>query len=263
MNKRENLIRTIRFETPEYIPMDFIINDACWNHYDHNALFDLIESHSLLFPDFKRPDSKYKPQYLVTALADIPYTDPWNCVWKTAEDGITGSVHGHPLASLDSFAKYGAPDSSITDGTYPIDWNLLSKEVEALKASGKFILGGLPHGHTFLRIQDIRGYENFIFDMVDEIPDIFKLIEMVEEFNYSFISKWIGLEPDMISYPEDLFYRINSVIIEIPSLRDRKEDIPSLSSFFLKRFSFENKKILVQFWKQDWIILTDITGLGI
>ncbi|MCK5198434.1 MAG: hypothetical protein KAR21_08790 [Spirochaetales bacterium] len=212
MNKRENLLRTIRFETPEYVPMDFVINDACWNHYDHNVLFDLIESHPLLFPDFKRPDGNYKPQYLVTALADKPYTDPWQCVWKTAEDGITGSVHGHPLASWDNFDRYKAPDPLKTDGTYPVDWNVLSKEVEALKAAGQFVQGGLPHGHTFLRIQDIRGYENFIFDMVDEIPDIFKLIEMVEEFNLTYISKWLDLEPDMISYPEDLGMQVGPML---------------------------------------------------
>ena len=150
MNKRENLLRTIRFETPEYVPMDFVINDACWNHYDHNVLFDLIESHPLLFPDFKRPDGSYKPQYLVTAITDKPYVDPWQCVWKTAEDGITGSVHGHPLASWDNFDKYKAPDPLKTDGTYPVDWNVLSKEVEALKAAGQFVQGGAaPWAYLF------------------------------------------------------------------------------------------------------------------
>lgn len=175
-------------------------------------LFDLIESHPLLFPGFKRPSGKYHPEYLITAIAERPYTDPWHCVWKTAEDGITGSVYGHPLTSWNSFAGYMAPDPSKTDGTYPIDWNLMSKEVESLKAAGQFVQGGLPHGHTFLRIQDIRGYENFIFDMCDENPDIYKLIEMVEDFNYIFISKWIELEPDMISYPEDLGMQVGPML---------------------------------------------------
>ncbi len=212
MNKRENLLRTIRFETPDYIPMDFVINDACWNHYDHNVLFDLMESHSLLFPDFQRPESNYNPDYLVTAIADKPYTDPWNCVWKTAVDGITGSVHGHPLASWDRFSGYRAPNPLETDGTYPIDWNVLSDEIKTAKMDGQFTIGGLPHGHTFLRIQDIRGYENFIFDMVDEVPEIYKLIEMVEEFNFVYISKWLDLEPDMISYPEDLGMQVGPML---------------------------------------------------
>lgn len=212
MTNRENLLRTIKFETPEYIPINFCINAACWNHYDHNALLDLIESHSLLFPDFTRSSSNQQPEYLVNALADSPYTDPWQCVWETAEDGITGSVHQHPLESWDKFPDYQAPDPLKTDGTYPIDWNALAKQIKAMKADGQFTKGGLPHGHTFLRLQDIRGYENFLFDMFDEDANIVKLIDMVEEFNFGYISKWLELEPDMISYPEDLGMQVGPML---------------------------------------------------
>lgn len=38
------------------------------------------------------------------------------------------------------------------------------------------------------------------------------------------------------SFREDLLYRINTIQIEIPPLRDRKEDIPSLVAFFLKKY---------------------------
>ena len=43
MNQRENKLRAIRFETPDVIPMTFHINDACWHHYDQEALKDLME----------------------------------------------------------------------------------------------------------------------------------------------------------------------------------------------------------------------------
>jgi uroporphyrinogen decarboxylase len=212
VTKRVNLLRTIRFETPEYIPMEFVINNACWHHYNHDFLFDSMESHPQLFPNFKRPEGKYQPKYLVNAIADVPYIDPWQCVWKTSENGITGAVHGHPLGSWNDFPKYTAPNPSKTDGTYPVDWNVLSKEVKAKKKAGEFIIGGLPHGHTFLRLQDIRGYENFIFDMVDEIPEALKLIEMIEEFNLAYISKWLDLEPDMVTYPEDLGMQVGPML---------------------------------------------------
>ncbi len=44
MNYRENVLRAIRFEKPDYIPMAFRINGACWHHYDQNALQDLMDA---------------------------------------------------------------------------------------------------------------------------------------------------------------------------------------------------------------------------
>ncbi|MBU6400487.1 MAG: sigma-54 dependent transcriptional regulator [Verrucomicrobia bacterium] len=38
-------------------------------------------------------------------------------------------------------------------------------------------------------------------------------------------------------FREDLFYRLNVVRIQIPPLRDRREDIPLLVSYFLKKFA--------------------------
>jgi DNA-binding NtrC family response regulator len=38
-------------------------------------------------------------------------------------------------------------------------------------------------------------------------------------------------------FREDLLYRINTIQIEIPPLRDRREDIPPLAEFFLKKYA--------------------------
>src|SRR3990172_7810805 len=43
-------------------------------------------------------------------------------------------------------------------------------------------------------------------------------------------------------FREDLFYRLNVVSVETPPLRDRKDNIPALAEFFVKRFSTELKK---------------------
>jgi two-component system response regulator HydG len=43
-------------------------------------------------------------------------------------------------------------------------------------------------------------------------------------------------------FREDFFYRINVIQIEIPPLRDRKDDIPLLVSHFLSKYSHETTK---------------------
>jgi DNA-binding NtrC family response regulator len=44
------------------------------------------------------------------------------------------------------------------------------------------------------------------------------------------------------AFREDLFYRLNVVLMSLPPLRERKEDIPILINHFLKRYAEENGK---------------------
>jgi len=44
------------------------------------------------------------------------------------------------------------------------------------------------------------------------------------------------------TFREDLYYRLNVVSIDIPPLRDHKEDVPPLADYFLQKFARESNK---------------------
>ncbi|WP_058914217.1 sigma-54-dependent response regulator transcription factor ZraR [Entomohabitans teleogrylli] len=56
-------------------------------------------------------------------------------------------------------------------------------------------------------------------------------------------------------FREDLYYRLNVVTIEIPPLRQRREDIPLLAAHFLQRFTGRNRKTIKGFTPQAMDLL--------
>jgi transcriptional regulator with GAF, ATPase, and Fis domain len=63
-------------------------------------------------------------------------------------------------------------------------------------------------------------------------------------------------------FREDLFYRLNVFPIVIPPLRDRKDDIPLLSLFFLKKYASRMRKPLEDISKQEMDKLMDYDWPG-
>ena len=59
------------------------------------------------------------------------------------------------------------------------------------------------------------------------------------------------------TFREDLYYRLNVVAIDIPPLREHKEDIPALADFFLKKFTKETGKPALSLTPQAARLLMD------
>jgi len=58
-------------------------------------------------------------------------------------------------------------------------------------------------------------------------------------------------------FREDLYYRLNVINIQLPPLRERKEDIPALVEFFAKKYCEENGKPLYRFSSEALKVLMD------
>ena len=210
MTQKENYIRTVRFEKPDYIPMSYCISGAYFDHCDCDALFDAMEAHPLLFPHFKRPSKPFVPDYAPIARKDKPFTDDFGCVWETAVNGLTGTVKGHPLADWSAFDSWTPPDPNVCTGIGPINWEGIKNWASV--PSNDFKMGGLRHGHTFLQLCDLRGYENLLFDMEDEEPRLFELIEKVEAFNMGIVKNYISCNVDGMGYAEDLGMQVGPML---------------------------------------------------
>src|SRR5262249_37596553 len=58
-------------------------------------------------------------------------------------------------------------------------------------------------------------------------------------------------------FREDLYYRLNVISIQVPPLRERKEDIPLLIDFFTRKYCEENGKPPYRFSSEALKVLMD------
>lgn len=200
----DNYTRAALFERPDSIPMSFCINGSCYQAYEHSFLFDQMEAHPYLFPGFVRPKEPFSPVFTHNNTTAYDYTDDFGCVWRTAVEGMTGTVIQHPLADWSAWERYTFPDPNVSNGLHKVNWAEEEKQIKRAKAEGKVTHGGLRHGYFFLQLDDLRGYENLLGDMADDEPRLHELIGKLEEFSMEIVKKYISFGVDVLSYPEDL-----------------------------------------------------------
>jgi DNA-binding NtrC family response regulator len=64
------------------------------------------------------------------------------------------------------------------------------------------------------------------------------------------------------SFREDLFYRLSVVPIHLPPLRERKEDLPLLVDYFIKKYSRKAGKEITAVSKRAMLVLTEYNWPG-
>ncbi len=125
-------------------------------------------------------------------------------------------------------------------------------------------------GHEKGSFTDAKAQKKGLFELahqgtvfLDEIGDMSptlqaKLLRVLEEKAFRRIGGTVDIKVDVRviaatnrhlekaieekHFREDLYYRLNIITVDVPSLRERREDVPKLVEHFLKRFSVEFRK---------------------
>ena len=204
LSQRENYLRAALFGTPERIPVHMRISEAAWIHY-REALEPLLLKRPDLVGGYRKGSVDFDNLDVVPwRRVGSPYTDSWGCVWETVQQGFTGSVTRHGLENWDDFERFTPPDPAHHSGWGEVDWETVREKMRENKRNGSLVTGGLRHGHLFLTLTYLRGYQNLIFDMHDQVPELLRLIEMVENFSAEIVRRYIDFDADVIAFPEDL-----------------------------------------------------------
>ncbi len=122
------------------------------------------------------------------------------------------------------------------------------------------------------RFEEANGGTLFLDEIGDLSPAIqVKLLRILQERSFQRIGANLTVQVDVRviaathrnleeavrkdRFREDLYYRLNVVAIELPCLRERREDLPLLIDHFLKKYSTENRKTISDISKEARTLL--------
>src|SRR5215208_5665691 len=164
----------------------------------------------------------------------------------TGKELIAGAIHHNSLRSARNFVKVNC--AALQENL--LESELFGHEKGAFTGADKQRVG---------RFEQADGGTLFL----DEIGDMSantqaKILRVLQEHEFERLggTRTIKVDvrliaatnrdlPSMVetgAFREDLYYRLNVVAIEMPPLRERKDDVAALAHFFIKRFCGELKK---------------------
>ena len=171
-NQGELLLKAMTYDHPEEIPVSFGMLPAAWMKYGEDLVKlakeypDIITS----IPDLNNipiPDSYHVGSF----------TDEWGCRWENVEEGMESIVTGHPVPNREDILTLKIPENRD---------------------------GRIPHGFMYLRLLDLRGFEEAMIDFAEECEELQILIDKVVEYNCRQIEAILPKAGKIVFFGDDL-----------------------------------------------------------
>lgn len=143
---------SMTYQRPRRIPVSVGILPAAWMRY-REELDHLCAQHPALFGNHKEGQRDYDAVGGTYVMGR--HIDAWGCVWDNVQHGCESIVTGHPVPTRADV------------------WQLQPPKPGA----------GLPHGFMWLRLGDLRGFEELMCDFGEESPELARLIDVVRDYN--------------------------------------------------------------------------------
>ena len=145
--------KAMLFQRPDMIPVGAYALPAGWKRY-RDELDAVFKRHPALFPNHQTPDYDNVPMGETYYAGD--HVDEWGCVWSNVHQGMEAIVTGHPVPTREAVHTL--------------------KEPSVLKPE-------LRHGFMYLRLGDLRGFEELMLDFAEDAPELQQLIDIVLRHN--------------------------------------------------------------------------------
>jgi Nif-specific regulatory protein len=164
----------------------------------------------------------------------------------TGKELIAGAIHHNSHRANRAFVKVNC--AALQENL--LESELFGHEKGAFTSADKQRIG---------RFEQADGGTLFLDEIGDMSPNTqAKILRVLQEHEFERLGGTRTLKvdvrlvaatnrdlPTMVEaglFREDLYYRLNVVTVEMPALRERKEDVAALADFFIRRFSGELKK---------------------
>lgn len=170
----QDQIKAMRYQRPSRIPISMGLMPATWMKY-RDDLDAVVRRHPILFPDWKGKEN-YADVWSNTYHAG-EHVDEWGCVWSNVCEGLEAIVTHHPVPTREAVHTLKAP-------------TVLKPE--------------LKHGFMYLRLADLRGFEELMLDFAEDAPELQQLIDIVLEHNMQRLELILERKPEMFWFGDDL-----------------------------------------------------------